>query len=308
MNIIVKLQAGLGNQMFQYAYAAKIASLYKDSTIYLDTVFFQKKRIRSLGLKNYKLAKNVQWINRIPQWLRFINRSYNVIDKIYYKICKKHIKCPKFLSSRGYWFEWNNLTIPTLKKGIENIYLFGFFEDEKVFSSIYNQLTEDFIIKNNLSEQAANLLQIIQQTPNSVGISIRIGKDRIKFGYPICSKKYYLTALAELQKLFPIKKLFISSDCIEQVKKENWFEQYDTVFIQDLNYSEILYLLRNCNHFVISSSTFSWWTAYLGHFPQKKIIAPTRFYKEKNSRFFTSKIALKNAIYLDNETGIKFKF
>lgn len=307
MNIIVKIQAGLGNQMFQYAYAVKIASLYKDSTIYLDTTYYQKKHIRSLELNNYNLAKNVQWINKIPKWLRFINRNYNVTDKIYYKICKKHIKCPKFLSQRGYWFEWNNFTIPTLKKEIQNIYMFGFFENEKEISPIYNQLTKDFTLKNDLSEQATELLQKIRETSNSVGISIRIGEERIKSGYPICSKEFYLAALTELEKFFPIQKIFVSSDCIDKLIEGNWFKQYDTTFIQNLNPAESLEVLRNCNHFIISNTTFGWWAAYLGQYPNKKIIAPTRFYKEKNSKLFNSKIALKNAIYLDNETGQKKK-
>lgn len=305
MNIIVKLQAGLGNQMFQYAYAAKIASLYKDSKIYLDTVYYQKKHIRGLELNNYNLAKNVQWINKIPKWLRFINRSYNITDKVYYKILKKHIKCPKFLSQRGYWFEWNNFTIPILKKDIQNIYMFGFFENEKEISSIYNQLTEDFTLKNNLSEQATELLQKIRETSNSVGISIRIGEERIKSGYPICSKEFYFAALTELKKFFPIQKIFVSSDCIDKIMEENWFKQYDTTFIQNLNPTESLEVLKNCNHFVVSNTTFGWWAAYLCQYPNKKIIAPTRFYKEKHSKFFTSKIALKDAIYLDNETGQK---
>ena len=91
MNIICKLQGGLGNQLFQYAYARRISNLFSNSQIYLDTSYFKYKRIRNLEINKYTLTNNIKFVdNSIPYGVKILNDSYKLIDKIYYKIYKRH--------------------------------------------------------------------------------------------------------------------------------------------------------------------------------------------------------------------------
>lgn len=49
--------------------------------------------------------------------------------------------------------------------------------------------------------------------------------------------------------------------------------------------------MYNCNHFVISNSSFSWWGAYLSDYEGKLVVAPNRWYNNSTK---------KPDIYLDD--------
>jgi predicted transcriptional regulator len=42
----------------------------------------------------------------------------------------------------------------------------------------------------------------------------------------------------------------------------------------DYNEIESLYLMTQCDHFILSPSTFSWWGAYLGEKQNSKVYSP----------------------------------
>ena len=63
--ILLKLEGGMGNQMFQYAFARYLQMIYNE-TIYVDT---RKLKIKQYGLKYFELNKNVRILNVFLQYV-----------------------------------------------------------------------------------------------------------------------------------------------------------------------------------------------------------------------------------------------
>ena len=99
----------------------------------------------------------------------------------------------------------------------------------------------------------------------------------------ILKLSYYQKALDLISsKIKSNYKILIFSDDI-QWGQEN-FKQKNTIFIEG-NYDYIdLWMMSICNHNIISSSTFSWWGAFLNQNQNKIVIAPEKsLYREKKN-------------------------
>ena len=300
MIIKVKLRGGLGNQLFQYAYAKKIAFKYNAKKIILDTSYFNKQHIRNLDFDKYELPQNVLLSNSTDIIFDIAYLIFRFTDKICFKIKKQHRKESLFFSRFGFFFCDKYFSKPVNCKKMNVAYFAGYFQDATSLMDIRNELNNDLQIKNGLSQKAQNFLsQIIQE--KVIGVSIRIGNDYQKFGWPVCTREYYEAGIKKIFELTGCKKVIVFSDCIEKIKNEKWFSEYETIFVCGCNSVESLELLKKCNYFVIANSTFSWWGAYLNELENKIIIAPKYFYANKEMK--KSKLHINGAIYLDNNSG-----
>ena len=293
-SIIVKIRGGLGNQLFQYAYAKKIQTKYPDKEIIIDTSYFNKKHIRSLEINQLILRKKVKMQNRSDKIFDFLYNIFRFLDKI-----SKHsiVLNAIYLFGNYYCFCDKQVTFNLNRKKVKNIYLAGYFQDLREIDPIKDSIKKD-IIPSSLSETTKRYLQYIYDN-NTIAVSIRAGDDYVKFGWPVCTKDYYLAAINKLRK--HNEKIIVFADVIDKIKKEKWFDNYEVTYIEGCNAVESLFLLSRCNDYVISNSTFSWWGAYLGDNDNKKIVAPEMFYSGK--KMSEGGLHIPGALYMNNYTG-----
>lgn len=267
----VRLMGGLGNQMFQYALGRKI-SLQKNTTLSLD-------------LNSY----NNQHESDTP-------RHYELdCYKLNSKLIKKPISDakPRFsLFSKATYFSntYTEKQFPFNKEVFEqqsNTLYVGYWQTEKYFSDIRDQLINDFSPKNKLSDDDLKILESIK-AKESVSLHVRRGdyvtnQNANKF-HGLKGLDYYKKAIDIVKNKSHDFTLFIFSDDIEWCKTNLSTIHKDIVFVDGNRAGYIdMYLMKHCNHNIIANSSFSWWAAWLNENPTKQIVAPNNWFDDPST-------------------------
>lgn len=201
--------------------------------------------------------------------------------------------------------------------GTKNYDINGWLQTEKYFD---RELTKHYFeFSDSLIEKISKQYHKAFEK-RTILISIRRGdfvNHKDYFQTPI---KYYLNSLAEFFPEWDNCNLIILSDDIKYCKYH--FSFLENAFFGDrLNEAEQLCLGTMCNDFIISNSTFSWWTAWLGEKSDSKIIRPLKnfdgqkslelndkdYYPERWIKYnhLDQKIELKDLVFHINATNNK---
>ncbi len=273
---IVRISAGLGNQMFQYALAFALEKQKKDSVKLDISEFAYRKHHQGYELERIfnitssyatydEVAKIADTCKSLSAWFR------RDILKI-----KLHTQGTLYKESG---FEYNPLL-----KDMHNTYFQGFWQSWKYFQDVEQELRNQFTFKTLLSPEntiCANAMA----TCESVAIHVRRGDytkpRRWKEIGSICSLDYYNWAIAHIrEQLKENVHFFIFSDDMEWVKNNLPLE--NATYVSWNNGAESyndMRLMSLCKHNIIANSSFSWWGAYLNANPDKIVIAPAKWYR-----------------------------
>lgn len=280
--LIVKLEGGLGNQMFQYAVATILAK--KNNTgILIDNAFFdQKEKKKGFTPRDFELLifnNNYSFATK-SNILSFYQLSF--IDKIKKKfgISKKKVYLEK-----EFGFDKEILSLTS------SIYLIGYFQSYKYFFGYESYIKKVFSFpEEKLDKSNRDILLKISNT-NSVSIHIRRGdyvNDSVTQSFHgNCSINYYTDAILELSNKIDDITLFFFSDDIEWVKIQFKDIPYPKIFIDHNIKSDSwkdMFLMSSCNHNIIANSSFSWWAAWLNDNPDKIIIAPEKWFNDEENK------------------------
>lgn len=286
---IIKFNGGLGNQMFQWAFA-RAFEIKRGIPVVFDMSFFEKKYARPFELNIFntdvKTAENF--------WLK-------LKLKIIWKLRKK-LKGKKFLGLNFYpepHFEFDE----NVFKVEPNTYIEGFFQSEKYFSDVQDEIRADFQFKNLPDKENQELIKKIGAA-NSISLHIRRGdyvqKKRYQNLYAQCTLDYYKRGVEAIAEKYPNPVLFIFSDDIEWVR-ENLNLPYESVYVfhnkGDKSYED-LRLMSLCKHNIIANSSFSWWGAWLNNNKEKIVIAPKKWFNDE--KIVQSDVIPKKWVRLEN--------
>jgi len=258
--------------MFQYALGRHIAAR-RQTELYLDTSRFDAGDIRSYRLGYYNVCGTLISSEQVEEFLAarrgpFWRRFERFLP--YYKRRK--------LNERSLCFDERVLTAP------RHVCLVGYWQDERYFDAIRNIVRGDLTLKNPLSQQSRNMLAQILDS-DAICVHIRRGDyvsaPKTNQVHGVSDLAYYDSGVQLILSQVKDPSFFVFSDDLPWAKA-NLRLPGSTTYVegngQEKDYED-MYLMSQCQHFVMANSSFSWWGAWLSTNPSKIVIAPRRWFR-----------------------------
>lgn len=281
--IIVKLFGGLGNQMFQYAFARSLASHYK-TELKLDTSAFTAKvgdlmtGVRVFSLSHYGITAPIASAAELVTFKRFPDKVFKKLALLQ-DVHPNYYKRKIFLEPTANHFTFDPKVFTRTSN--TDFYCEGFFQSPKYFESIADQVRNEFVVSTPPDEDNAHMLAQIN-SQNSIALHIRHGDNAtsVAKNHGVLALSYYEAALEKLAAQEKELSLYVFSD--DPVwAKENLKTKHPAVFVthngDNKNYED-LRLMSACRHHIIGNSTYSRWGAWLGKKPGQRVFAPKYYF------------------------------
>lgn len=264
MKLYVRMRGGLGNQMFQYAYALALRERYPAAEIWLDTREYKTYQRRSFALTDFALAENTNVFDAGRLRYDTAIKVYHVYQRLYREVRKTHpYGVNEALARRGMILTGLGCSLPAASLP-EETFLYGYFQNVDVLLPIRSRLRKAYSLAD--ADQKRLAPSLLAAADGAAAVSIRLGSDIVQSGWTLCSREYYRAGLERIRKEHPVERLIVFSDAPERVAGEKWFDDLDLeiTYTSGLSPAEQMEVMQRCRHFVISNSTFAWWGAFLG--------------------------------------------
>ena len=185
----------------------------------------------------------------------------------------------------------------------DNTNLDGFFQTEKYFENIVDEIRSDFTFKDEYLKPCKEFIDSLDTTP--IFLHVRrgdaIGKEHY---HPVAPMSYYVEALKRFDEDTPC---FVFSDDLDWCKSQDLFKSDKFLFndnIERYDYQSMdgsgsmqytllphvdLCLMSLCSGAIIVNSSFSWWGAWLQN-NRGKVIASKPWFGPSASDLDTSDV------------------
>lgn len=279
--VVSQIIGGLGNQMFQYA-AARSLAIAKNVPLRLDVTCFASYALHQ-GFELERIfnceipVATQQDIQAILGW-----QSCSLMQRILSRPSMAGLRRKGFVLEPHFNF-WQDINLVP-----SNSYLVGYWQTEKYFVEVAQQIRADFTFRLPMSEPNGAVAQKIS-TVNAVSLHVRRGdyanNATTTATHGLCSLDYYHTAIQHIAAQVSNPHFFIFSDDIAWVKA-NLEMAFPCQYIDHNQGAESyndMRLMSMCQHHIIANSSFSWWGAWLNSSINKIVVAPKKWFANETN-------------------------
>lgn len=273
-DVVVGLVGGLGNQMFQYA-AARAVALRSGTPLRLDVSWFPTVSDRHFALAPFRIAADTLAPEPPPPpWRQLAQR-----------LCRRlHRRCGGTRHGRPVFLEKSFHFDPDVLALRAPVRLDGYFQCEKYFADVAETIRADFRLTDPPPPQTQAVLDRIQAS-DAICLHIRRGdyvsNAQTNAYHGVCSLDYYRRGLEIVRDGLAQPHCFVFSDDPAWVRDNLHLDLPMTVV--DIHGPDVAHedmrLMSACRNFVTANSSFSWWGAWLGAHPEKRVVSPKQWFQ-----------------------------
>jgi Glycosyl transferase family 11 len=280
--VIIRLQGGLGNQLFQYAFGVYLSRLYK-SSVYLDKFLLENHHVndtpRQYELGAYTLSASPLKENERKK-LKILNPSlmtrFLAINSI------KFLNV-RYINEEEYEEDRRSLYCDAI------IVVQGFWQNINYVEQVHDVMRDLFYSYQTSNQSLKEIISKFVNT-NSVAIHVRRGDYVSNAGaakfHALCDMSYYKRAIEKIKAVVTAPTFYIFTD--DPTWVDSQFQElnvnYEIISSSYLlNHHDELFAMAHCKHNIIANSSFSWWGAWANRNLDKFVIAPKIWHKSSNS-------------------------
>lgn len=268
--IIPLILGGIGNQLFIYSAMRRLA-LINHAELVLDDVSgfaYDYEYQRNYQLNHFYIPcrkatpnERLEPFSRLRRYMKYHCNQYLPFEK------------RNYLVQEGVDFDHRLLTY----RPKNTLYIQGYWQSEDYFKDVEQTIREDLRIHPPTDSINLSMANQIKQC-TSVAFHVRFFDEPDKNQGDNISTDYYQIALKKMQQYVPNAHYFLFSDHPEFARTHIFLPDNQVTLVghnqgDAMAYAD-LWLMSQCQHFIIANSTFSWWGAWLSKNMEKIVITP----------------------------------
>jgi hypothetical protein len=272
--LYVKIDGGIGNQLFQIASAYGIA--------------------KRAGMEMVVIAYDCH-STHIPNPYDYFQTILKDVPHTYHNriAIQQTFQEPE----RACWSYMPDI-VETMGAKDRPTLLRGYFQNLSYFREYQDDVRAMFLRQDILDD----LSRRFKSLDKSYFLHIRRGDYVNNHRYWIDSDKYYRAAIDHILAKDPEAHFFIFSNDIGYCKQYHVLHTPSTMnktFVENIGEVESLYLMSLCQRGgICANSTYSWWGAYLNSNPEKTVVFPRRWFNLPDWPFH--EIFLEDSVVLES--------
>ncbi len=268
--IITCIKGGLGNQLFCYAAARRLA-LANNAVLIIDDITGFERDIqyqRRYMLDHFNIsarkATPAERMEPLGRYRRFIVKWLSR---------HKPFMCRPYLKQEGMDFDERLLALQVRRK----LYLDGYWQGEGYFKDVEQTIRTDLQITPPVDATNLSMAARVRDSL-AVAVHVRFFDAPNEIGINNAPGDYYAHAVTKMETLVPGAHYFVFSDRPDAARVRIPLTDDRITCVAHnrggANAYADLWLMTLCKHFIIANSTFSWWGAWLAPHACKQVIAP----------------------------------
>lgn len=269
--VIVRIQGGLGNQLFCYAAGRRLAVVNGAELVIDDVTGFTRDHVyqRYYQLDHFQIpcrkARSVERLEPFRRMRRYLQLARNR---------RRPFQERRYVLQEG--IDFDSRLLQVRPRG--TVYLEGYWQSENYFKDVEQTIRTDLQITPPADAATLEMAARIRDR-EAVAVHVRFFDAPDQTDVNNAPGDYYARAVAHMETVVSNGHYFIFSDCPDAVRTRIPLPDDRLTCVAhnrgDENACADLWLMTQCRYFVTANSTFSWWGAWLSNHPDKIVITPT---------------------------------